>query len=165
MARPSVIPTVKAALEDYLERMQASFLAIPEAQRSPTLPATPDGKVNVRALAHAIDLKQTQEKYLYERSELTSLINLVAEGQGLLPIGSRLLLDASDKVLKDRLVRQAQTAKADAQAAVEAQSASAELLEKLREVVLENESIKAENLRLRTQLDLIQTGMLVGVVD
>lgn len=105
MPRPSVIPTVKAALEGYLERMQEAYLAVSETQRAPTLPATPDGKINVRALAQAIDLKQTQEKYLYERQELTSLINLVAEGQGLLPIGSRLLVDASDKALKDRLAR------------------------------------------------------------
>ena len=165
MPRPSVIPTVKAALEVYLERMQVAFLSLPEAQRVPTLPATPDGKVNVRALGQAIELKQTQEKYLYERSELTSLINLVAEGQGLLPIGSRLLVDASDKVLKERLVRQAQSAKANAQAAVEAQSATGELLEKLKEVVLDNESLKAENIRLNAQLDLIHSGMLVGLVD
>jgi hypothetical protein len=140
MPRPSVIPTVKASLEDYLERMQVAYLSIPETQRAPTLPATPDGKVNVRALALAIDLKQTQEKYLYERQELTSLINLVAEGQGLTPIGSRLLVEASDKRLKDRMARTAQSAKASAQAVVEAQSATAELLEKLKEVVLENES-------------------------
>ena len=165
MARPSIIPTVKAALEDYLERMQAACLVVPEEQRIPTLAATPDGKINVRVLATAIGLKQTQEKYLYERQELTSLINLVAEGQGLLPIGSRLLVDASDKVLKDRLVRQAQSAKANAQAAVEAQSATGELLEKLKEVVLENESLKAENMRLKAQLDLIHSGMLVGVIE
>jgi hypothetical protein len=165
MPRPSVIPTVKVALEDYLERMQAAFLAMPEEQRSPTLPATPDGKVNVRALAQAIDLKQTQEKYLYERMELASLINLVAEGQGLMPIGSRLLVDAADKALKERMVRTAQSAKASAQAAVEAQSASAELLEKLREVVLENESLKAHNIRLQAQLDMMHSGMIVGVQD
>ena len=165
MPRPSVIPTVKAALEIYLERMQAAYLVRPEEQRVPTLPATPDGKVNVRALAQAIDLKQTQEKYLYERQELTSLINLVAEGQGLMPIGSRLLVDAADKALKDRMVRTAQSAKASAQAAVEAQSATAELLEKLREVVLENESLKAENTRLKTQLEMIHSGMMVGVAD
>ena len=165
MPRPSVIPTVKAALEDYLERMQAAFLAVPDGQRVPTLPATPDRKVNVRALAQAIDLKQTQEKYLYERPELTSLINLVAEGQGLMPIGSRLLTDAADKTLKDRVVRTAQSAKATAQAAVEAQSATAELLEKLRDVVLENESLKAENMRLKARLEMIHSGMMVGVSD
>jgi hypothetical protein len=165
MPRLSVIPMVKAALEEYLERMQAAFLFMPEAQRAPTLPATPDGKVNVRALAQAIDLKQTQEKYLYERQELTSLINLVAEGQGLAPIGSRLLVDAADKALKDRMVRTAKSAKASAQAAVEAQSATAELLEKLREVVLENESLKAQNMRLKAQLEMIHSGMMVGVAD
>ena len=163
MARPSIIPTVKAGLEDYLERMHAAFLAMPDAQRAPTLPATPDGKVNVRALAQAIDLKKTQEKYLYERQELTSLINLVAEGQGLMPIGARLLVEASDKALKDRMVRTGQAAKASAQAAVEAQAASGELLEKLRDVVLDNERLKAENMRLNAQLDLIHSGMLVGV--
>ena len=165
MPRPSVIPTVKPALEDYLERMQVAFLSMPEAQRVPTLPATPDGKVNVRALGQAIELKQTQEKYLYERQELTSLINLVAEGQGLLPIGSRLLVDASDKALKERLVRQAQSAKANAQAAVEAQSATSELLEKLKEAVMEIETLKAENMRLKAQLEMIHSGMMVGVVD
>lgn len=165
MARPSIIPTVKAALEDYLERMQVAYLAAPEVQRVPTLPATPDGKVNVRALGQAIALKQTQEKYLYERQELTSLINLVAEGQGLLPIGARLLVDASDNALKERLVRQAQFAKANAQAAVEAQSATGELLEKLRDAVLEIESLRTENMRLKAQLDLIHSGMMVGVVD
>lgn len=33
MPRPSVIPTVKTALEGYLERMQVAFLAVPEEQR------------------------------------------------------------------------------------------------------------------------------------
>ena len=165
MPRPSVIPSVKAALETYLEDIQREFLAVPENQRVPTLPATPDQKVNVRAIREAIGLSLGQEKYLYERQELTSLINLVAEGQGLLPIGSRLLIDASDKVLKERLVRQAQSAKANAQAAVEAQSATGELLEKLKEAVMEIETLKAENMRLKAQLEMIHSGMMVGVVD
>lgn len=165
MPRPSVIPSVKAALEDYLERMQVAFLSMPEAQRVPTLPVTSDGKVNVRALAKAIELKQTQEKYLYERQELTSLINLMAEGQGLMPIGSRLLVDASDKALKERLVRQAQGAKAAVQAAVEAQAAHAELIETLKVAVAEIEVLRTENLRLHARLDVINTGMFVRVDD
>src|ERR1022692_3423671 len=108
MGRPSVIPQVRERLEAYLNERELEFLSQPEAVRSPTLPATPDGKVNVRAVAQAIDLKVTQEKYLYERDELSQLINLMAEGQGLLPIGSRLVLEAGDKALKERMVRQAQ---------------------------------------------------------
>ena len=165
MPRPSIIPTVKASLEGYLERMQIAYLAVPEEQRVPTLPATQDGKVNVRALAQAIALKQTQEKYLYERQELTSLINLMAEGQGLLPIGSRLIVDATDKALKERLVRSAKSAKASEQAAVEAQSQTAELLEKLKEAGIEIESLKAKNMRLMAQLDMVHAGMFVGIVE
>ena len=129
MARPSVIPAVRERLEQYLNEREAAFLAQPEDERQPTLPGTPDGKVNVRAVAQAIELKQTQEKYLYEREELSSLINLVAEGQGLLPIGARLLQDAGDKAIKERLVRQAQAARSAAQAAIEAQALQGELLE------------------------------------
>lgn len=165
MARPSVIPQVRVRLEAYLNEREMEFLAQPEEQRTPTLPATPDGKVNVRAVAQAIDLKVTQEKYLYEREELSQLINLMAEGQGLLPIGARLLQEAGDKSLKERMVRQAQTAKADAQAAVEAQAIHAELLDKFNALVTDFEMLKAENARLRAQLDAIHTGMFVRVED
>ena len=165
MARPSVIPAVKERLEAYLDSRQAEYLAMPEDDRTSTLPATPDCKVNVRAVAQAIELKQTQEKYLYERAELSSLINLVAEGQGLLPIGARLLQDAGDASIKERLVRQAQSAKASAQAAVEAQAVHAELLQRLREAVTEIEMLKAANTRLYAQLDSVRSGMFIGVED
>lgn len=165
MARPSVIPQVRIRLEAYLNECEMEYQAQPDEQRTPTLPATPDGKVNVRAVAQAIDLKTTQEKYLYERAELTQLINLMAEGQGLLPIGSRLVLEAGDKALKERMTRQAQQAKASAQAAVEAQAMQAELLERLQAAVADIEMLKAENARLRAQLDSILAGMFVRVED
>ena len=165
MGRPSVIPVVRERLEQYLAERESRFLAQPEAERVPTLPSTPDGKVNVRAVAQAIELKQTQEKYLYEREELSSLINLVAEGQGLLPIGARLLLDAGDKAIKERMVRQAQAARGAAQAVVEAQAVHAELLEKVRELSADNESLRVANLRLRAQLDAMDQGLLVRVLD
>lgn len=165
MGRPSVIPGVKDRLEIYLNELETRYQAQPASNRMATLPTTSDGKVNVTAVASALGLSKGQTKYLHERPELTSLVNLVAEGQGLAPIGARLLLDASDKALKERLARQAQSAKANAQAAVEAQSATGELLEKLKEAVLEIEALRAENMRLKAQLDLIYSGMLVGVVD
>lgn len=165
MPRPSVIPAVRERLEAYLNDCEAQFLAQSENERTPTLPATPDGKVNVRAVAQAIELKQTQEKYLYEREELSSLINLVAEGQGLLPIGARLLQDAGDKAIKERLVKQAQSARAAAQAAVEAQAVHSELLEKVRELAADNEALRAENLRLRAQLDAMDQGLHVRVLE
>lgn len=165
MGRPSIIPAVRERLEQYLDQREAEFLARAEGERTPTLPSTPDGKVNVRAVAQAIELKQTQEKYLYERDELSSLINLVAEGQGLLPIGARLLQVAGDKAIKERLVRQAQAARGAAQAAVEAQAVHSELLEKVRELSADNESLRAENLRLRAQLDAMDLGLHVRVLD
>lgn len=165
MARPSVIPQVRIRLEAYLDDLEAVYQAAPEANRTPTLPATLDGKVNVRAIAQAIDLKLTQEKYLYEREELTSLVNLVAEGQGLLPIGSRLLQDAGDKAIKERLVRQAQTARADAQAAVEATAVQEELLEKVRELTADNVRLASENQRLRAMLDAMDQGLYIRVDD
>lgn len=87
MARQSVIPAVKERLELYLDERHAEYLEQPDGSRTATLPKTPDGKVNVRGIATAIGLRQTQEKYLFEREELSSLINLVAEGQELLSIG------------------------------------------------------------------------------
>jgi hypothetical protein len=165
MGRPSVIPAVRERLEKYLDLVETEYLAKPEHAREPTLPATADGKVNVRAVAQAIELKQTQEKYLFEREELTSLINLVAEGQGLLPIGARLMQDAGDKTIKERMVRQAQTARVAAQAAVEAQAVHAEMLEMIRELSIDNETLRSENLRMKAQLEAMNQGVHVRVLD
>lgn len=164
MARPSVIPAVKERLEAYLDELETAYQSQPEGKRKATLPATNDGKVNVRALAQAIGLKQTQEKYLFERDELTSLINLVAEGQSLLPIGAR-TMEVADKALKERLVQQAKTAKEDAQAATEARAAEQRLLDELCAAMTEIELLRAENTRLHAQLELIQAGMFVQVIQ
>ena len=165
MGRPSGRAKVLEDLEAYLDEREVAYLSQPESHRTPTLPATSDGKVNVRAVAEAIDLKRTQEKYIYDREELYQIINLMAEGQGLLPIGSRLLLEAGDKALKDRMVHQAKSAKDAAQAAVEAQAVHAELLEKLKAAVADVETLQAENIRLHAQLDAIHAGMFVRIED
>lgn len=163
MPRPCVIPGIKARLEEYLDQKEAEYLAQGDLNRQPTLPSTPDWKVNVRAVANAIDLTVNQEKYLYERKELTNLINCIAEGQGLSPIGSRLHQSASDKAIKARLIMQAKSAQEDSQAAVEAVSAQQELLSRIAQLSTELEETKAENVRLRAQLDAVREGLWVSI--
>lgn len=162
MARPSIIPSVRLRLEEYLEQHEAEYQAQPEATRKPTLPYTGDFKVNVRALAEAIGLKQTQEKYLYEREELFSLVNLTAEGQGLLPIGAR-TQPQIDKSIRERLIMQATAARVDAQAAVEAKAREEALTEALALANSQNADLRAENTRLRARLEMVQVGMLARV--
>lgn len=164
MPRQSVIPAVRERLELYLDERQAEYLKLPEDSRTATLPQTLDGKVNVRGIATAIGLRQTQEKYLFEREELSSLINLVAEGQELLPIGSR-TSDVADKAIKDRLVQQAKTAKADAQGAVEARARETALVDQLEEAQLTIASLEAKVMRLQAQLDMVHAGLLVRVAE
>jgi hypothetical protein len=164
VARPSVIPAVKERLELYLDQRQAEYMSQPEGSRTATLPKTADGKVNVRGIASAIGLRQTQEKYLFEREELSSLINLVAEGQELLPIGSR-TSDAADNAIKERLAQQARTAKADAQGAVEARAREAALVEQLEEAQATIADLEATVMRLQAQLDMVHAGLMVRVAE
>lgn len=164
MGRPSIIPVVRERLESYLEGLETAYQAQAVDSRKSTLPATSDGKVNVRAVAQAIELKPTQEKYLYEREELTSLINLVAEGQGLLPIGAR-NVELADQALKQRLAQVSKTAKLDAQAAVEAKAAEQRLLDELSAALQEIERLKSENMRLSAQLEMVRAGIFVEVVE
>ena len=165
MGRPKVIPKVTADLTVYLNACQAAFDALPNDAKSPTLPITLDGKANVRAIAKAIGLTQNQEKYLYEHVELTQLINLVCEGQDVLPIGSRLIQSAADKALKERLIRQSKAAQDSSQAAVEASSALQAALDKVQELSTELEAVKAQNIRLRAQLQSVQDGIYAPVVE
>lgn len=165
VARPSVIPAVQERLEVFLNVRETEYLSQTDIPRVATLPSTPDGKVNVRAIAREIGLKVSQEKYLYERDALSSLINLMAEGQGLRPIGSRLTTGAGDAALKEQVHRQGQLTKQATSAAIEAQAANAELLERLRAAVAEIETLKSTNLRLQAQLDAVHAGVFIRVID
>ncbi len=165
MPRPSVIPKVTADLTEYLNRCQHTFDVQPEGLKKPTLPVTSDGKVNVRAIAQAIGLTQNQEKYLYERAELTQLINIVCDGQEVLPIGSRVTQSAADKALKERLIKQSKAAQEASQAAIEADGALQAALDRVRELADELEVVKGQNTRLRAQLKSIQDGIYVAVIE
>lgn len=164
MARPTVIPAVRERLELYLDERQAEYLSQPSKDRTATLPQTSDGKVNVRGIATAIGLRQTQEKYLFLHEQLSTLINLVAEGQELLPIGSR-TTDLADKAIQERLARQAKSAKADAQGAIEARAREAALVEQLEEAHSAIASLEATVMRLQAQLDMVHAGLMVRVVE
>lgn len=163
MARPSVIPGIRTRLEEWLDQCEAAYLTQPEDSRQPTLPITPDGKVNVRAVAQAIQLKPTQEKYLYEREDLTQLINCIAEGQGVLTIGSRVNQTDADKAVKQRLILQSKAAQERTQAAVEAISAHEELLDRIRKLSAELAASKAETERLRARLLAVENGVWVAI--
>jgi hypothetical protein len=163
MARPSVIPGIRARLEEWLDHQEAAYLTQPDEQRHPTLPLCPDGKINVRAVAQAIQLKPTQEKYLFERKELADLINCVAEGQGVLTIGSRINQSEADKEIKQRLILQSKSMQAASQSAVEAISAHQELLGRIQALSTELEASKAEVERLRARLQAVENGIWVSM--
>ena len=100
MARPSIVPQLVALLEPWLEARMAEWDALPDTGREPTLPATDDGKVNVRALTLAVGLRSSQAQHFYLHPELAALVNAVAEAQGLRLIGSRSQVDAEDDAVR-----------------------------------------------------------------
>ncbi|MFC6738608.1 hypothetical protein [Methylobacterium tardum] len=61
MAQPSIIPVILSALEPYLDAIEAEWQATPAAQRVPTLPHLPDGKVNVRQLVRDLIDREAAE--------------------------------------------------------------------------------------------------------
>lgn len=141
MGRPSVVPGIVAALEPWLEARMAEWSAMPEASRQPTLPATIDGKINVRDLTGALGLKHSQEQHFFNHAELRTLVNAAAETQGLSPIGSRIELDADAAQARKRIARVSGDRNDLARSLAEREA----VIESLRR---ENESLR-EQLRLR----------------
>jgi hypothetical protein len=101
----SILPELLEALERYLDARASAWLAQPDGSRSPTLPATPDGKVNVRAITLAIGRPQSQEQHLFRRPELKAAIDAVAIEQGLKPIGARNQPEDIEKAVVARMRR------------------------------------------------------------
>lgn len=67
---------------------------------------------------------RTQRAFLHHHSH--------SRGPGATAIGLRLVLEAGDKALKDRMVRMAKSAKDGTQTMVQAQAVHTELLERLK---------------------------------
>ena len=144
----NITPEILAKLEPYLEHLDACWESQPESLRQPTLPVTVDGKINVRAVAKAIGLRQSQEQHFYRKPELAAPINSLAQVQGIKTIGSRVLADHSDKAAKDRLIR----------TAAEKNDLARSLAEKEAEI----ESLREENAMLHARLAQIEsTGTVI----
>jgi hypothetical protein len=133
-ARP-VVPSILEKLDPYLERIEAAWSAQPEDGREPTLPLTPDGKVNVRQLVRDAGLRETLEQHFYRKPELSGPVNALARAQGVKPIGSRALDDAAAAGVSRQMGRQAdeisdlRKALAEREALVEALRSRVSMLE------------------------------------
>jgi uncharacterized coiled-coil protein SlyX len=101
----SVLQPLLDLLAPYLEAKVDEWLAQPEADRRPTLPATVDGKVNVRAVATDSGIGIARVQHLFKRDELRSAVNAVALEQLLKPIGARLPSDDVEKEVAARMRR------------------------------------------------------------
>jgi hypothetical protein len=132
----SILPDLLHDLERYLDGQATAWIGQPEEARSPTLPSTSDGKVNVRAITLALRRPQSQEQHLFKRPELRSAINAVAVEQGLKPIGSR-VPDDVEKAVADR-IRSAERRSSDMSKLVAEQAA---VIEKQRRLI---ESLRAQ---------------------
>ncbi|MCZ8312349.1 MAG: hypothetical protein O9320_15995 [Magnetospirillum sp.] len=146
MARPSIVPEIRAKLEPWLEARMAEWNAMPVDDRQATLPETPDGKINVRAVTLALGLRRTHEQHFFRHAELRTLLNATAEAQRLLPIGSREQIAGEDEIVRERFALVASNA------------------DKLAKSLAEREAtilkLRTENDALRAQLRLLsEVGM------
>jgi hypothetical protein len=148
MAARSIVPELLMKLDPYLERLEHDWMAQPEYQRKPTLPLTPDGKVNVRQIVRDAGLRETQEQHFYRKPELAGPVNALARAQGVKPIGSRLLDEEIDEGVRRRFVK------------------NADEITVLRRTLSEREalieSLRREVARLKSMLQLVEeTGMIM----
>lgn len=143
MARPSIVPEIRAKLESWLEARMAEWNAKPAHDRQATLPVTPDGKINVRGVTSALGLRPTHEQHFFRHAELRTLLNAAAEAQRLLPIGSREQIAGEDEIVRERFARVASNADKLAKTLAEREAT----ILKLRK---ENEALRAQ-LRLRSE--------------
>ena len=157
MARLSVLPRLMCLLEAYLDHKASLWSIQPDEDRTPTLPATTDGKVNVRRLVEEMGLNATAEQHFYNKPELTRAVNLIASVQGLKGIGSRVLQDADDEAARARITQLAARAKTDKEGHAAARVHLTQALARVRE-------LEGENARLKARLEHVRaTGMLVRV--
>lgn len=137
MAAKSVVPDILAILEPYLEAKLTDYETMP-GRATPTLPATPDGKVNVDGLVRELGCNPNWRQHFFKKREVFDAVNIAAEAMGLAPIGSRQLDDETAIAVRAKIARLGNAEK----------KASESLVETLRRV----DVLTAENERLRLQV-------------
>jgi hypothetical protein len=145
MTNKSIIPEILAVLDPYLEKKLHEYDQLSEKKRRPTLPSTPDGKLNVTGLVRELGLKPSDVQHFHKKRELFDIVNVAAEHMGLAPIGSRALDDEAAAAIRIRLGVLGQSEK----------KASEDLVEALRR----NDDLTAENERLRLRVSALEAQM------
>jgi hypothetical protein len=166
MARPSTHSALLGHLLAYLCVKDAEW--VHSGRTSASLPATKEGKINVRRLiaefrdwaaAREISVPGSAWQYVYEHPEWTREIDAVAVAQGLRPIKSREPSRSNEDAIKARVTRQSGEVKSQSEGHVQAMA---------RIAYLERELLKkaAENQRLHERFRLMQqTGTILRAGD
>lgn len=135
MARQSITPEILKVLQPYLDRKDKEWWE-QSGERTPTLPTTTDGKVNVRQLVEDLELKSTYAQHFFNKKELADLVNVMAAVQGVAPIGSRAICKSDDEIVRDEVQATKNAAKKEHEAYLEAVATISHLRK-------ENEQLKA----------------------
>ena len=128
--------------------------------RGDHLPATADGKVNVAALCRELGLRPSDAQHLFRKEAVKTVVNALAEEQGLLRIGARADREAADQAMHDSIARVGAQARRDAQAATEQSAAAAVLIEELAQAWAEIEALRLARTSLEARLRIFEDGGL-----
>ena len=119
MARQSVVPEILALLEPYLDKKDKEWYD-QTGDRHPTLPTTPDRKVNVRQLVEDMGLKFSQAQHFFNKKELADPVNAIATIQNIGTIGSRAICKSDEDVVLGEMAKMKNVAKGEHDAYLEA---------------------------------------------
>lgn len=151
----SVVPGILEKLEPWLEERIRAWVDQPPVARAPTLPATVDGKVNVRALVEALGLPGHQAQHFFRHPPLRAAVNAVATEQGLLPIGARADRDGSDQTMDDAALARLRRAEGRASDLAKMVAEQAATIARLRD---ELASLKEQRVLLEQTGQILRTG-------
>ncbi len=131
-------PRILGILLPYLEVKDNEWRDQSPDDRRPTLPATRDGKVNVRGIVQELaGLRPADEQHFFRKPEIAGPVNILADVQGLKRIGSHALEKAEDDAARARHARDSQRYNQLAADLIEAEARIAQLTERVRQLEAE----------------------------